>query len=283
MSADDRQAMGRTRRWLATAALLLTLPLARSGKAETLEGVFARGNEAFFDGDYGSAIEAYRGLVEAGIDDPDVHYNAGTAYARNGQLGQAILAFERAARLAPGDASVEQALSQAREAIGRRMAAEQGEATVRTRPPLQAALVRGVSEGTLVGALWVFNGLFFGLLITRLFVRPASHQDKQQDTRRLALGMGAAVAGLATALAAGALAVKVGVGEPGTPAVVVGRDASLREGPTARAKGRQPAPEGALGWVVQREGDWSLVRLQGGGQGWLQRTEFGTVDPQARP
>lgn len=257
-----------------TLGLVLVLVLFRTApsQADTLEGVFSRANEAFFSGDFDAASAGYDSLVQAGVRDPDVFFNQGTAHARKGELGRAILAFERAARLAPGDEAIEGALAQAREAIGRRLADKQGEATVRTRPPLRTALVRGFSANTLTVSLWLFNALLFGLLLARQFA--------QGETRRLTLGMGAAVAGLATVATAAALAVKVGLGEPGAPAVVVGRDIALREGPTARAKSRQPVPEGALGWVVQREGDWALVRLQGGGQGWLSDSEVGTLDPR---
>lgn len=258
-------------RSLAVAALLVVVAWAapHQAQAETLDDLFAQGNEAFFAGEFQAALESYDALVSAGVRDADVFFNQGTAYARDDQLGHAILAFERAAHLSPGDSQVEAALAQAREAIGRRMADAQGEATVRTRPPLRVALVRGFAESTLTWALLLFNGLFFGCLTARMLV--------SGDARRLSLAMAAAVGGLLTALTALALLVKVGAGEPGQPAVVVGRDASLREGPTDRAQPRQTAPEGGLGWVLEREAGWALVRLQGGGEGWLRDDQVGTV------
>ena len=81
--------------------------------------------------------------------DPDVYANLGLADAHAGHLGPAILSFERALRLRPGDGETEAALGIARAAVGKRRADKQGEALVETRPPLAEALVRPYREDTL--------------------------------------------------------------------------------------------------------------------------------------
>lgn len=254
-------------------ALLTTCGWAPPGAAaDTLEAMFSRANEAYYAGDFAHALEGYEALVAAGVRDPDVYFNQGIAQARQGHLGHAILAFERAAKLAPGNADIDKALGQARDAVGRRLANREGEATVRTRPPLRVALFRSWSESALGWLLLLANAAFFGCLIGRLFLTAERVQ--------LGLAVGAVCAGLCALTAGFGLATQVGLGQAGEPAVVVGRDASLREGPSAGAQARVQAPEGALAWVLQRDADWARVRLQGGGQGWLPAVAVGTLAPQ---
>ncbi|GAB4256297.1 MAG: tetratricopeptide repeat protein [Deferrisomatales bacterium] len=58
---------------------------------------------AYEAGRYGEAAQAFEALAEGGVENPDLYYNLGNAYWKQGDLGRAILWYERAARLAPGD------------------------------------------------------------------------------------------------------------------------------------------------------------------------------------
>ena len=75
-----------------TAALLLG---SAHVSAQSLDRLFAAGNEAYFRGDYARAAANYERLVEAGVHDPDVYFNLATANARSGRYGRAVLFFER--------------------------------------------------------------------------------------------------------------------------------------------------------------------------------------------
>jgi tetratricopeptide (TPR) repeat protein len=63
--------------------------------------LFAAGNRAYQAGDYATAAKRYASLVQRGISDGYLLYNLGNAYYKMGDLGQAILAYERARRLIP--------------------------------------------------------------------------------------------------------------------------------------------------------------------------------------
>lgn len=79
-------------------------------------------------GEVEAAAAAFRWLSEASPRDPDLHYNLGSAclalHAGAGDLGCALLAYERAARLAPRDGGIAQALAEARARAGRQAGAE---------------------------------------------------------------------------------------------------------------------------------------------------------------
>jgi tetratricopeptide (TPR) repeat protein len=87
----------------ALAGLLL---VGSAAVAETPEEIFVQGNEAYEEERYADALEAYQTLLKYRIRDPRVEYNLGNTYFRLGDLGRAILHFERAHRLAPTDPEV---------------------------------------------------------------------------------------------------------------------------------------------------------------------------------
>ncbi len=60
---------------------------------------------AYKSGNYQQAIVDYHSLLKTGIS-ADLYYNLGNAYYRSDSLSQAILAYERAARLSPGDKDI---------------------------------------------------------------------------------------------------------------------------------------------------------------------------------
>ncbi len=82
--------------------------------AAAQEEIVARGNQAYQAGEWAAAIEAYESVREAGFDGPGLQYNLGNAYFKAGELGRAILHWERAAALAPGDPDVRANLALAR-------------------------------------------------------------------------------------------------------------------------------------------------------------------------
>ena len=75
---------------------------------------FQAGNRLYQDGDYAGALDAYLGLYGEGLESGDLHYNIGNAYFKLGELGRAILFYERARRELPRDESVRANLELAR-------------------------------------------------------------------------------------------------------------------------------------------------------------------------
>ena len=240
------------------------------GHAETLQSLFTSGNAAVFQGDLDGAIARYNTLVESGVRDPDVYFNLATAHGRKGELGYAVLYFERAQRLSPGDEEVEKFLAATREALAQRAAARTGEATVRTRPTVREALVAGVSADTLSVLLLLFNLLCFGSLLLRRFSRG--------EAMRVATLVSASLTGLCALLALAGLAVKLGTGKPGDSVVIVDSQA-LREGPADSAQTRGEVEEGSLAYALAQEGRWVRVRVIDGEDGWLPSTAVGRIDP----
>lgn len=95
-------------------AVLFVATLLVPGGATAQEEIVTRGHQAYQEGEYASAIEAYEAVLEAGFVSAGLEYNLGNAYFKAGELGLAILHWERALVLLPGDADVRANLQLAR-------------------------------------------------------------------------------------------------------------------------------------------------------------------------
>ena len=73
----------------------------------------AEGDSAYAHGEYQKAIRCYESLLRQG-ENADVYYNLGNAYYRTENITRAVINYERAARLSPGDADIRFNLSMAR-------------------------------------------------------------------------------------------------------------------------------------------------------------------------
>jgi hypothetical protein len=263
------------RRWSALAgalscwASLVMMP--GPARAESLERIFANANAAYFRGDLAKAAAQYQRLVDASVQDPDVYFNLGLTRARLGQLGAAVLCFERSLWLRAGDAMVESELSAVRARLGGRRAEREGEATVQARPPMAQALVRPLSADFLAWALLACNALLFVLLLVRPRVR--------WEAWRLGLAIAIPLVALLLVGSALGLAVKTGVFAEGESAIVLREGAELREGPDGKAQVRAVAHEGDGARSSQREGAFVHVQLAAGARGWIDQRDIGTIRP----
>jgi tetratricopeptide (TPR) repeat protein len=86
---------------LAVAALVSTL----GASAVRAQGeLFEEGNRLYQQEDFPGAVAAYESVLSAGWESAALHYNLGNAHFKSGELGRAILAWERALVLEPRDA-----------------------------------------------------------------------------------------------------------------------------------------------------------------------------------
>jgi len=76
---------------------------AHPSRAGAQEDTFERANQLYQAEEYTAAIEAYETVLAGGLESHDVHYNLGNAHFKVGNLGRAILSWERALVLDPGD------------------------------------------------------------------------------------------------------------------------------------------------------------------------------------
>jgi hypothetical protein len=114
---------------LIVAGVASTLPVAAADNKTTAKANWERGIQAYKDKDYTTAVEAFQNVVEHDHASADVYYNLGNAYFKlgeqnvagngrkfaNGELGRAVLNYERALKLNPGMDDAEYNLDHAKE------------------------------------------------------------------------------------------------------------------------------------------------------------------------
>ena len=72
-------------------------------------------NQLYERGNFSEAARTYDEVVRGGIQDHVLYYNLGNAYFKQGDMGRALLNYERASRLAPRDEDVRSNLASVRE------------------------------------------------------------------------------------------------------------------------------------------------------------------------
>lgn len=84
---------------------LLLLP-ALSLFAGTGNAAIDSANAAYAKADYEKAAKLYEQVLSSGVEAPEVYYNLGNAYYKQGKAALSILNYERARKLAPDDEDI---------------------------------------------------------------------------------------------------------------------------------------------------------------------------------
>ena len=71
--------------------------------ADDAAAMWEAANAAYVNGEYKRAADGYAAILERGVHSAELYYNMGNANFKSGRIGQAILCYRRALRLAPGN------------------------------------------------------------------------------------------------------------------------------------------------------------------------------------
>ena len=118
----------------------LTVQTAGGNSLAAVEQVWDAANTAYINSDYHRAIDAYRQLILRGYASDKLYYNLANAYFKVGRYGKAILYYNRALRLAPGDADIRYNLDVANTFTKDKIAAIEAE---KTRVAMSAVVPEG--------------------------------------------------------------------------------------------------------------------------------------------
>lgn len=251
-------------------SLLLLLALTAPAAAqESIEAIFQHAGEAYARGDYEEAAEGYRRLLDAGVRDPDVHYDLALTELRREDFGRAIQHLRIALTLRPGDDEAQATLAAARTALVSARAESEGTAVVQEGAPIMEVLGGRFTEATLA---WATLALLF-LTLLALVLR-----SRMRGSARLASGVAAALLVPLFLLAGLGVLERRGAFRDGPRAVMLEDRTPLREGPDERAQVRSEAREGEEAILLGADERWRRVRLRDGRQGWTPASAVGLVD-----
>lgn len=245
------------------ALYLLLFWVCAAGAQSAALGLYNEGNSHYRNGDFSAAQRAYQQAVDSGIEDARLFYNLANAQFKLGQLGEAILWYERAHRLDPRDEDIAANLRFAHQIKMDRD--PQTEENAVSQFLTSAFFHPSLSELALLFAAGWFG--LFALGGWRVWFR-----------RSAPLWLvGLLVCGAVAALAGGWLGVRVYHQADEELAIVVADVVTARSGPDAGQTEVFIMHEGTKVRVVRREDDWMLVRLQNGLGGWVRAGEIKAI------
>ena len=250
------------RRTAVAAALGLCLFLLAPAPAGTQSAFFDEGNRLYQAGDFEGALDRYRRILDEGLESGDLYYNIGNAHFRRGELAPAILFYERARRLMPGDDDLLANL-----ALARSMTAD--DITPRPRFWLFRAadwwvgLLPRAALIWLVALAWVTAIAGAGVVV----LRPAALMVAW--ARRTAL----AAAALTLVFGVNLVVRELGLGAP-DEAVVMVDEALVQSAPSDDPALQIFAVHAGTKVVVDRRSDdWVEIVLEDGVVGWMRAAQ----------
>jgi tetratricopeptide (TPR) repeat protein len=236
-----------------------------AAEAQTASQAFGAAGAAYQRGDFPTAATLYGRLASSGFANAAVYYNLGNSLFRLGRTGEAILAYERARRLDPADAAIQENLAFASSRI-----VDQVEATGDEQGPLAAVeewhqrQPPGRLTVLFLAAWWLFNLGWAAALFA-----PARRWRR--------LGGYLLVATLLMVLVTGSL---LGLAVYRRDAVVLGivlaERVDLQSEPGGGVK-LTTVHEGLQVRVRERRGDWLQVTLRNGFRGWVHGDTVGVI------
>lgn len=233
---------------------LIAGPVVLAQDADAL-ATFEEGNRLYAEGAYAEAVERYRSVEERGVVSSALYYNMGHAYFRLNRLGYAILYYERARRLRPGDPDLRHSLAVARSRTDNQI--------TRIPDPVWVVGWNRVVAALGVRGLYAI-GLLFYLLTAGLIARRIWFGTPNDWIRR---GIFVGIVGGAVFLGA-AFWASVERASART-AVVLDTRAALHETADADADESYEVREGLVVDVLAERPGWFEVRLPNGATGWI--------------
>lgn len=86
-------------------ALLLLAGVPANAAASDVDSLWTAGVEAYGEGRWSDALSQWQSICDEGLESPDLYCNIGDAWFKMNELGEAVLAYERALKLDPSNSA----------------------------------------------------------------------------------------------------------------------------------------------------------------------------------
>ena len=87
--------------------LVIILLFFQKAVAEEADSILKRANELYQKQNFAESSKLYKTIINKGYKSAEVYFNLGNAYFRMNQIPKAILSYERAKKIAPGDDDID--------------------------------------------------------------------------------------------------------------------------------------------------------------------------------
>lgn len=249
-----------TRKEVATLLALLLAVSSFAGENTGVEGLWDKGNEAFGQGQWQSAISLYQTIADSGLVSADLFYNTGCAYFKSGDTPHAILYFEKALKIDPSHEDAANNL-----AIARQMTLDKIESVPEF--VLAGWFNKVRHEVSADGWAWISIGLLAAVLVLLLILRRA----ESVTLRKVSFITACVAAVLAVSTFCFSLAGRKDLTRTDR-AVVTAPVSSVKSSPAENGKSIFVLHEGTAVRILDNVGEWTKIEIADGRQGWLQAT-----------
>jgi tetratricopeptide (TPR) repeat protein len=234
------------------AAGALAPRLLHADAAPSPNTIFFHANALYGEERYTDAAAEYERVLAGGVESGPLYFNLGNAYFKTGDVGRAVLAYERARRLMPADPDLQANLRFAREG------AEPD------APPLVARLLFPLATRLASDPLLrVASGLWIAVVLLATLRRLVPALDVLG--RRATAGFGVLLLIVATSAAYRVLAIEL----PSWAVVVAPQGATVRFEPSASGTAHFTTTAGAKLRVLTARDQWAQVERADGTRGWI--------------
>lgn len=242
--------------------MLLLLGFALRAQQDQL---LKKAEQAYDSKKYKEAIAAYEELVDEGYRSWELYFNLGNAYYRNNQLGLAIYNYELARKINPEDEDVRINLGIASSKTIDKIDSKENFFINAVKTNLLSTFTTHTWAWFTIAALALAALTFF------LFVSSAVVL-----VRRVAFTAACVFAGLFLfSWFCGYSALKAKV--ENKFAIITAREVKIMNEPTQGASMKFNLHEGTKIRVVENNGDWLLIKLDNGNEGWVKLSEVGII------
>jgi tetratricopeptide (TPR) repeat protein len=228
--------------------------------AAALTAAFDAANKLYEEGKYGEAATAYEKLIASGHISDAIYFNLGNACYKAGQNGRAIAAYRHAEQLAPRDPGLRFNLQFLRNKVN-------GNDNVPGQWWQHWLARLSLNEWTLLTTIAVWTWLLF-LALT---------QWRQELKRTLRSCIN--IFGTASGFLAVCLAAMLYNYYTNQPAIVIAREAVVRNGPLDESQSAYSVQDGMELTVLDQKDDWLQVSDARQRIGWLKKTEVLVLKP----
>jgi len=232
---------------------------ASPAKSET-RFLFEEANNAYRNGEYTKAIVGYEQALQADFASGNIYYNLGNAYVKNGQLARALLNYERARCLMPGDSDLRANYDYVRQSLSSAQGFYSGALMRRVD-----ALFSSVSMNALV----LFSSCAYFVLLVCVFLHlcvPAAKRISRILILLILMSVGTVALPLWQ---------KINMMRYG--ALIVSEEAPVLFAPVASSTVFFTLKQGAACFKVESVPGWYKVRRVDGKSGWVKQEAVGLL------
>lgn len=224
---------------------------------ESVAQWFAEGNTAYNEGNYEQALEAYGNIVASDLESASLYYNMGNTYYKMKEYAKAILYYEKALKLDPGNEDIKANLEIANLAV-----------VDKITPIPQSFIARWwnslKSLFSADGWAWMSVSAF-ALLLLCLFIFLMA---RRSGLRKVGFFIGL-VALLVLAIAMVFAVEKTGDLKHQDEAIVMTPTVTVKSSPTSSSIDLFVLHEGAKVRVLDEADGWNKIKIADGSVGWL--------------